>query len=176
MNFFEHQAQARRQTRWLLLMFILAVFAVVVAVDLLLLLAAGYADSTAARWEPFSSQSLHSNAPLLVFGAIACVLSITLASLFKTMRLRSGGGVVARELGATLVESDPRDPLRRRLRNVVEEIAVASGTPVPEIYILEQEAGINAFAAGYTPADAAIPSPAEPWEKLSREELQGVVA
>jgi Zn-dependent protease with chaperone function len=104
------------------------------------------------------------------------VLLITLASLFKTMRLRSGGGVVARELGATLVESDPRDPLRRRLRNVVEEIALASGTPVPEIYIMEQEAGINAFAAGYTPADAAITVTRGTLEKLSREELQGVVA
>jgi Zn-dependent protease with chaperone function len=176
MNFFEHQAQARRQTRWLLLMFILAVFAVVVAVDLLLLLAVGYADSTATRWEPFSSQSLHSNAPLLAFGTIASVLLITLASLFKTMRLRSGGGVVARELGATLVESDPRDLLRQRLRNVVEEIALASGTPVPEIYIMEQEAGINAFAAGYTPADAAITVTRGALEKLTREELQGVIA
>jgi len=119
---------------------------------------------------------LHNNAPLLAFGSIACVLLITLASLFKTMRLRSGGGIVARELGATLVESDPRDPLRRRLRNVVEEIALASGTPIPEIYIMEQEAGINAFAAGYTPADAAITVTRGTLEKLSREELQGVVA
>ncbi len=176
MNFFEHQEQARRQTRWLVLMFILAVFAVVAAVDLLLLLVAGYSASTAAQWEPFSSQSLHNNAALLIFGGIACALLIVFASLFKTIRLRSGGGVVARELGAALVESDPRDPLRRRLRNVVEEIALASGIPVPEIYVLEQEAGINAFAAGYTPADAAITVTRGTLEKLSREELQGVVA
>ena len=176
MNFFEHQEQARRQTRWLVLMFTLAVLAVVAAVVLLLLLVAGYSDSTTAQWEPFSSQSLHNNAALLIFGGIACALLIVFASLFKTIRLRSGGGVVARELGAALVESDPRDPLRRRLRNVVEEIALASGIPVPEIYILEQEAGINAFAAGYTPADAAITVTRGTLEKLSREELQGVVA
>ncbi|MSQ98471.1 MAG: peptidase M48, partial [Xanthomonadales bacterium] len=123
MNFFEHQEQARRQTRWLVLMFVLAVLAVVAAVDLLLLLVAGYSASTAVQGELFSSQSLHDNAALLVFGGIACALLIVFASLFKTIRLRSGGGVVARELGAALVESDPRDPLRRRLRNVVEEIA-----------------------------------------------------
>lgn len=176
MNFFEHQEQARRQTRWLVLMFILAVLAVVAAVDLLLLLVAGYSDSSTAQWEPFSPQSLHNNAALLVFGGIACALLIAFASLFKTIRLRSGGGVVARELGAALVESDPRDPLRRRLRNVVEEIALASGIPVPEIYVLEQEAGINAFAAGYTPADAAVTVTRGTLEKLSRDELQGVVA
>ncbi|MGH8034977.1 MAG: M48 family metallopeptidase, partial [Lysobacterales bacterium] len=98
------------------------------------------------------------------------------ASLFKTLKLRSGGGEVAREFGATLVESDPRDPLRRRLRNVVEEIALASGVPVPEIYVLEREAGINAFAAGYTAADAAVTVTRGALEKLSREELQGVIA
>ncbi len=176
MNFFEHQEQARRQTRWLLLMFIFAVLAVVAAVDLLLLLLAGYTDSTSAQWQPFSSQSLRNNASLLVFGGISCVLFIAFASLFQTMRLRSGGGVVARELGATPVESDARDPLRRRLRNVVEEIALASGVPVPETYIMEQEAGINAFAAGYTPADAAITVTRGALEKLSRDELQGVIA
>ena len=59
-------------------------------------------------------------------------------------------------MGGTLVAADTQDPLRRRLRNVVEEMAIASGVPVPEIYVLEEESGINAFAAGYTPSDAAI--------------------
>jgi Zn-dependent protease with chaperone function len=112
----------------------------------------------------------------LAGGACTTLLVIGLSSLFKTWKLRSGGGEVARELGATLVESDPLDPLRRRLRNVVEEIALASGVPVPEIYVLERESGINAFAAGFTPADAAIAVTRGTLEQLSREELQGVIA
>jgi len=101
---------------------------------------------------------------------------IGLASLFKITTLRSGGGQVARQLGGTLVDSDPRDASRRRLRNVVEEIALASGVPVPEIYVLEQESGINAFAAGYAPADAAVAVTRGALEKLDRNELQGVIA
>src|SRR5690606_38353886 len=69
-----------------------------------------------------------------------------------------------------------RSPLRRRLRNVVEEMAIASGVPVPEIYVLEQETGINAFAAGFTPGDAAIAVTRGTLEILSRDELQGVIA
>ncbi|MCJ7815031.1 MAG: M48 family metallopeptidase, partial [Xanthomonadales bacterium] len=113
---------------------------------------------------------------LLAGGAIACVVVIGLASLFKTASLRTGGGQVARQLGGTLVESDTRDANRRRLRNVVEEIALASGVPVPEIYVLEQESGINAFAAGFTPSDAAVAVTRGALEKLNRNELQGVIA
>ena len=83
---------------------------------------------------------------------------------------------VARELGGQLLDSDTRDPKLRRLRNVVEEIALAAGVAVPEIYVLEQEAGINAFAAGYTPADAAIGVTRGTLDKLDRDELQGVIA
>ena len=78
------------------------------------------------------------------------------ASLFKTLSLRAGGGVVARSLGGARVERDTRDPALRRLHNVVEEMAIASGVPMPEVYVLENEDGINAFAAGNSPADAAI--------------------
>ena len=101
---------------------------------------------------------------------------IGLASLGKTLALRGGGGKVALELGGSLVDPDTRDPLKRRLVNVVEEIALASGVPVPEVYVLEQESGINAFAAGYSPADAAIAVTRGTLEKLSRAELQGVIA
>jgi Zn-dependent protease with chaperone function len=176
MNFFEHQDKARKQSRWLILAFILAVLAIVTAIDLILLLTLGSSELPAGEWHPLSGPSLQRNMSLLVGGGIGTVAVIGLASLFKTMKLSSGGGQVARELGATLVESDPRDPLRRRLRNVVEEIALASGVPVPEIYVLEQEAGINAFAAGYTPADAAITVTRGTLEDLSRDELQGVIA
>jgi Zn-dependent protease with chaperone function len=176
MNFFEHQERARKQSRWLVFVFVLAVLAIVAAIDLILLLVIGVTSAGSSE-EPLAAREIvTSNIPLLTGGAIACVSLIGLASLFKTASLRSGGGQVARQLGATLVDSDTRDSNRRRLRNVVEEIALASGVPVPEIYVLEQESGINAFAAGYTPADAAVAVTRGALEKLSRNELQGVIA
>ena len=96
--------------------------------------------------------------------------------MFKTSVLSSGGGAVATQMGGTLVPASVQDPLRRRLRNVVEEMAIASGVPVPEIYVLEEESGINAFAAGYTPSDAAVAVTRGTLELLDRDELQGVIA
>ncbi len=176
MNFFEQQVRARKQTRWLIVIFILAVVAIVAAVDLVVLLAMG-----AISWDPAApampaGEMVRSHLPLLSGSTFGSVAVIGLASLFKTASLRSGGGQVARQLGATLVESDTRDMNRRRLRNVVEEIALASGVPVPEIYVLEQESGINAFAAGFTPSDAAVAVTRGALEKLNRSELQGVIA
>ena len=114
-------------------------------------------------------------APVLIATAIGAALLIGGATAFKTAALSSGGGSVAAGLGGTQVAPDVQDPLRRRLRNVVEEMAIASGTPVPEIYVLEQEDGINAFAAGYEPGDAAIAVTRGALELLDRDELQGVI-
>jgi Zn-dependent protease with chaperone function len=176
MNFFEHQAKARRQSRRLVFLFILAVLAIMVSVDLVLLLAFGLTNADQTPTSLVSVEGLAANANLLVGGAAGSLAVIGLASLFRSASLRAGGGKIARELGGTLVESDTRDPRRRRLRNVVEEIALASGVPVPEIYVLEREGGINAFAAGYSPDDAAIAVTRGTLEKLSRDELQGVIA
>jgi Zn-dependent protease with chaperone function len=175
-NFFEHQERARKQSRWLIFVFMLAVVAIVAAIDLILLLAVGVSTHTSGETPQSVGELIRTNLPLLGGGAIACLVVIGLASLFKSASLRSGGGQVARQLGGTLVESDTRDLKRRRLRNVVEEIALASGVPVPEIYVLEQESGINAFAAGYSPSDAAIAVTRGTLEKLDRSELQGVIA
>jgi len=175
-NFFEHQEQARKQTRWLIFVFILAVVAIVVAIDVILLLVLGVTSYDPAEAPLAVGEMVKANIPLLAGGAVACVAVIGIASLTKTASLRSGGGQVARQLGGTLVESDTRDVKRRRLRNVVEEIALASGVPVPEIYVLEQESGINAFAAGYTPSDAALAVTRGALENLDRNELQGVIA
>ena len=113
--------------------------------------------------------------PLLLTAAITALFIIG-ASIYKTTVLSSGGGRVAQQMGGTLVPADVADPLRRRLRNVVEEIAIASGVPVPEIYVLEEESSINAFAAGYSPGDAAIAVTRGTLELLNRDELQGVIA
>jgi len=174
-NFFEYQEQARRQSRWLIFLFVLAVIVIIVVIDAAILVAFGVMNTEEQQFV-FNMQMLKANLPTLLWGALATAAVIAVASLFKTATLRSGGGKVARDLGGVLVEADARDPLRRRLYNVVEEIALASGIAVPEIYVLEQESGINAFAAGFTPADAAVAVTRGALEKLSRSELQGVIA
>jgi len=159
-----------------MIIFVLAVLTIVVAIDGILLLVAGMGSREPGSEALSLGELAQANLPLLTGGAVTTTLVIGLASLFKITSLRSGGGQVARQLGGTLVDSDPRDPNRRRLRNVVEEIALASGVPVPEIYVLEQESGINAFAAGYSPSDAAVAVTRGTLEKLDRNELQGVIA
>jgi Zn-dependent protease with chaperone function len=174
MNFFEQQERARRRTRWLLLLFALAVFAIIAAVNLIMLIAATGGGSAGESMLSASFISRHLD--LIFWVTLVTGGIIGFASLYRSLALRSGGGTVARELGGTLVPPDTADPLRRRLRNVVEEIAIASGVPVPEIYVLEREQGINAFAAGYSPADAAVAVTRGALEHLNRAELQGVVA
>src|SRR5688572_32840735 len=121
------------------------------------------------------TQGQDATGPAVLAGVIT-LLVIGGASLFKTLSLRSGGGVVARSLGGTRVDGGTRDPALRRLRNVVEEMAIASGVTMPEVYVLENEDGINAFAAGNSPADAAIAVTRGAVMRLKRDELQGVIA
>ncbi len=181
MNFFEHQEKARKQSRWIILAFIGVTLLIVLAVDLIVLLAFASQNSLltteslgfAAAFDP---QIWRANANTLLGSSALTGGAIGLASLGKIASLRSGGGKVARDMGATIVTPDTRDPLRRRLYNVVEEIALASGTPVPEVYVMENEPGINAFAAGYTASDAAVAVTQGTLEKLDRAELQGVIA
>ena len=176
MNFFEQQESARKQSRWLILIFILAVAAIVVAINGVILIALGFISFDAESASVPFRETVRQNIPTFIAAAIGSVAFILLASLFKMASLRGGGGQVARQLGGTLVDTSTRDPLKRRLVNVVEEIALASGVPVPEIYVLDHEAGINAFAAGYTPSDAAVAVTRGALETLNRNELQGVIA
>ena len=170
MNFFEHQARARRQTRWLIVAFVVATILFVLAIDIVLLVAMGGLGDGRSQ---VASEDLF----LPLAGTSVVVVGvIVLASLYRTMTLRSGGAAVATELGGVRVDADTADPLRQRLRNVVEEMALASGVPVPDVYVLERESGINAFAAGYTTSDAAIAVTRGTLEKLNREQLQGVIA
>jgi Zn-dependent protease with chaperone function len=156
MNFFQSQDNARRQTHYLILMFILAVIAIVAAVNLViaaLIINMGNGAGTATlpdlNW-------IMNNLGLVAGISLATIGFISLSSLYKTASLSAGGGKVARSLGGTLITAENKDPLRRRLYNVVEEMAIASGIPMPEVYVLEQEPGINAFAAGFTTGDAAV--------------------
>jgi Zn-dependent protease with chaperone function len=174
MNFFEHQDRARRRTRGLLLLFALAVLGILAAMNAIALIV--FAEAGLSPEPLLSGAFLRRHLELIVWTSLLTGGVIGIASLYRSASLSSGGGAVARELGGTLVPPDTTDPLRRRLRNVVEEIAIASGVPVPEIYVLEQERGLNAFAAGYSPADAAVAVTRGTLENLNRAELQGVVA
>ncbi len=158
MNFFEQQAKARRSSTRLVVLFALAVAGIVLAIDLAVLLVAG------------------ANVGLLAFTTLATIAVIGLGSLYRLASLRGGGDAVALQFGGTLVPQDTTDPALRRLRNVVEEISIASGVPVPGLYVLERESAINAFAAGYSTSDAAIAVTRGALDRLNRDELQGVVA
>ena len=112
----------------------------------------------------------------LLMASVITLAIIGCASVFRTASLRTGGAAVAHQFGATPVPEDTTDFNLRRLRNVVEEIAIASGVPVPQIFVLEEESSINAFAAGYAPSDAAITVTRGALNRLNRDELQGVIA
>jgi Zn-dependent protease with chaperone function len=167
MNFFAHQDQARRQTRRMLVLFALAVAAIVVATDVVVLFAIGLDSAEraggGANWSGIATLS------------VVIVVAILCGSAYRIATLHGGGSAVARQLGGTEVLAGSGNFAYQRLRNVVEEIAIASGVPVPEIFVLEDEAGINAFASGYAPADAAITVTRGALDKLTREELQGVI-
>ncbi len=98
------------------------------------------------------------------------------ATLYRALTLAQGGAKVAQQLGATPLTKDISDFQLIRLRNVVEEIAIASGTPVPDIFVMDKELGINAFASGFSPADAAITVTRGALNALNRDELQAVIA
>lgn len=175
MNFFQNQDDARRKTRFLILMFMLAVVAIVAAVNLVITaLIINVGDEGGGAILPDLNWLIENR--LLVTGiSLVTIGFISLSSLYRIASLSSGGGKVARSLGGTLITAGSSDPLRRRLYNVVEEMAIASGIPMPEVYVLEQESGINAFAAGFTASDAAVTVTRGALETLSRDELQGVI-
>ena len=139
MNFFEHQAKARSSSRRLVVLFVLAVAGIVVAIDAAVLAALEW--SARHGDEVAQGPLLARHMAALYATSLIVLATIATASLYKSARLRSGGGVVARSLGGTLITSENTNPDYRRLRNVVEEIAIASGVPVPELYVLEADAG-----------------------------------
>lgn len=165
MNFFEHQAKARSSSTRMVLLFALAVGGIVLVVDLAVLVLLGT-----------QMESTGGIAALLFMTTVGTLLVIGLGSMYRMASLRGGGESVALQMSATEVPANTTDFQLRRLRNVVEEIAIASGVPVPKLYVMEHEAAINAFAAGYSPSDAAVAVTRGALERLNRDELQGVIA
>jgi len=177
-DFFARQEQSRRTSRALVGVFLLAFMLVALATTVVVTAALRLYTENNSMFLGTESwgQWLDAHGGLVLgvgFGALGVMI---LATVYRTATLARGGGAVARALGGTRVTGGGNDPLERRLVNVVEEIALASGVPVPEIYVLDQEAAINAFAAGLTSADAAIAVTRGALDRLTRNELQGVIA
>jgi len=178
MNFFQLQEQARVKTRRLIFVYILAVLVIVVALDAVFLAVKYFTanEGTELLLQDTSIQSLiASDTNSLLLFSLGIIAFIGLASLYRMMSLRGGGSKVATALGGTRVDGNHADRKVRRLVNIVEEMAIASGLPVPQVYVLEQESGINAFAAGNQPEDAAVAVTRGALETFNRDELQGVL-
>ena len=173
MNFFQHQDLARRQSFLLVVLFLLAVGVIVSAVNLVVAYSTIYAGGQFFGVTANSLSELGSGFYTLV--TLATLAVIFGATLWKLAQISKGGKVVAEMLGGERIDLATGEPAKRRLINVVEEMAIASGTPVPALYLIEAQ-GVNAFAAGFTPGQAVIGVTRGAIELLSRDELQGVVA
>jgi len=174
MGFFEHQDKARKHTKVLLVYFVVAVACIIASIYLASLLIfygtlaqdlPGDLPRECTFWEP----------KLFLYVVLGTLSVVGLGSLYKIAALAKGGSAVAESLEGRLVDPNTTHPNERKLRNVVEEMAIASGVPVPKIYVLDDEAGINAFAAGHAPGDAAICVTHGSMTLLNRDELQGVI-
>jgi Zn-dependent protease with chaperone function len=173
MDFFGAQDSARRRAGWLLLLFGLGATGLVILTSLLLMFVLGLFGTVTAA-DPTGTLMAFDGRTFAGFAILVTVV-IAAGSLYKMVVLSRGGAAVAEALGGRLIAPDTDDPEARRVLNLVEEMAIASGTPVPTVYVLEGEAGINAFAAGLTPATAVIGLTRGAVEGLSRDQLQGVI-
>jgi Zn-dependent protease with chaperone function len=174
MNFFESQDRARKHTSTLVFLFALAVITLIIMTNLLVMVVFGF----------IGNDQLHSGGALIrtmdwqTFALVSAAVGAVVlgGSLYKIMALSGGGKTVADGLGGQLILQNTADLKQRRLLNVVEEMAIASGIPAPPVYILAGEPGINAFAAGFTPRDAVIGVTQGLIDHLNRAQLQGVIA
>lgn len=177
MDFFEHQDKARKQTGRLVLLFAAAVIGIIVSVYALVIVLMAWGDSQVGSETGSAALDVSLWEPLVFVGVtVVTLIVVGGGSLYKVSQLSGGGHVVAEHLGGRQLSPDTRDPVERKVLNVVEEMAIASGTPVPPVFFMDRETGINAFAAGYAPDDAVVGITRGCAEKLTRDQLQGVVA
>ncbi|MDP1558158.1 MAG: M48 family metallopeptidase [Nitrosomonas sp.] len=172
MNFFKAQDHARQSTFKLVVLFSLAVFALILFTNLLVMFALGYVNTDQLTAESFAQQFDGQTFLLIGSGVLVTVL---FGSLYKINSLGGSGAKVAEMMGAELIVASGGDINKQKVLHVVEEMAIASGTPVPPVYLLPEDS-INAFAAGNCPSNAVIGITRGCIEKLSRDELQGVIA
>ena len=175
MDFFGRQQQARRNTFWLVVLYSLAVACIIGSVYLAVaLIFSGGGRHHGRMVETVAAQPLWNPELLLWVGTIT-LLVIVSGTVYKIVELGGSGSAVARMLGGREVAPNTRDAAERRLVNVVEEMAIAAGMPVPGLFVLDDEDGINAFAAGTTTGNAVVAVTRGALQTLNRDELQGVV-
>jgi Zn-dependent protease with chaperone function len=174
MNFFESQERAHKHTTWLIVLFGAAVIALIAMANLLILVVFGVVNRQQVREGPSVFAQMDWKMAATVGAGVSVVVLI--GSLYKMMALSGGGKVVAESLGGQLIPRNTEEPNQRKLLNVVDEMAIASGTPAPPVYLLANEHGINAFAAGFSPRDAVLGITQGAIEQLDRDQLQGVIA
>lgn len=188
MDFFAHQDRARASTRRLIVVYTLCLLGVVLSLNFIAFLIWGVANGT--RTYSHSSQGSASmqtmtislperiadGLPVFATTTISVLSIVGLATMFKKLQIGGDGAKVAELLGGRPIVAAPSDPQERKLMNVVEEMSLASGVPMPRVYLMENEQGINAFAAGTRPEAAVIGVTRGCIEKLNRDELQGVIA
>lgn len=181
MNFFEHQDTARRNTRRLVLLMLLAVTSLIAITTLLVAVLMYYFQYAGNEMQPRPEGNLVEltfatlSWEILGYITLAVGAVVALGSTYKLLQLGGGGQTVAEALGGRLININTQDADERKILNVVEEMAIASGTPVPPVYLIDDD-GINAFAAGFKPQDAVIGITKGSIRLLSRDELQGVIA
>jgi len=173
MDFFQAQENARRTSRWLVWWFMLCVLGVITVIYALSVVFVAFMADDAYDAPP----GIQWFDPGL-FLAVTVVIGglIVTGSLVKLAKLSAGGAVVARDLGGREIDRLTTDFHDRRLMNVVEEMSIAAGTPMPGVWVIDEENGINAFAAGTDPANAVVGVTRGAIERLTRDELQGVIA
>lgn len=184
MDFFGHQDQARKRTKQLILLFVLALFSLIFLTNLMV---AGFLWGNPDIFPSLGLAADRTNNPSLfdifhfiswqawlTISAVVCSF-VGIAYLYKAVKLSGGGTSIAYSLGGRLLAPDSDDFYERRLLNIVEEMAIASGMPVPQVFLMDDEIGINAFAAGFQPSDAVIGVTKGCLTKLSRLQLQGVI-
>lgn len=187
MDFFEAQERARQRSKRLVILFALAVLGTVLG---------GYAATIAVIQVTGRSQRLEKDywryqqtaiwtdgtfryswwqPQILLWTAGGTLAVVGLASLYKWSQMRAGGSAIAEMVGGRAVDLRTTDLRERKLLNVIEEMSIASGIPMPAVYVLDDEPGLNAFAAGLTTSDAAVAVTRGTLDKLTRDELQGVI-
>ncbi len=170
MNFFEHQQQARNQTKRLVVFFIAAIIAIVFLVNLAVFFGSCVSNIYCTDFKSYWLQPVS----WMVTGGT--ILVIVMTSLIRWSQLKSGGGYkTIAMVGARPVNMHTQDAKERQLINVVEEMSIAAGIPMPSIFIMEQELAINAFVAGTEPHNTCLAVTKGCLEKLNRQELQGVI-
>jgi Zn-dependent protease with chaperone function len=164
-QFFERQESQRKYTAWLVGAFVAAMILVVLVINLVIILGLGGHPMRVWRQEP----------ELIVWITVLAFGTMLVASWHRSSELRDGGAAVARALGGVAVNANDGDIKRQRLVNIVEEMAIAARVRKPQVFVLPHETGINAFAAGHSPDEAAVAVTQGALDALDRDQLQAVI-